>query len=127
MIGSIDSTGPAPVRLLCVAMVYSAAMNTVFRAQVLRARDAPAPTLYLLNGANGGVGGSWYDETDVADLHADRLRGTAIYVSADTGALGPLDTPEGTRGDLIQLVPKICRSVTDRRCSRTGKCHDGHE
>ncbi|WSF93144.1 esterase family protein [Nocardia vinacea] len=287
MIGSIDSTGPARVRLLCVAMVlvicgapaamvhaqppqepiavsadgsrldriqqrndrlidisvYSAAMNTVFPAQVLRARDedASAPTLYLLNGANGGVGGSWYDETDVADffrdkqvnvvipiggagsyftdwksddpllgrqrwttflteelppiidrafngnganaiaglsmsatsvfqlalsapgryraigsysgcvrtsdpqgqafvtgvvarwrgnalnmwgppadpawaandpyLHADRLRGTAIYVSAGTGALGPLDTPEGTRGDLIQLVWQVMFGV----------------
>lgn len=216
--------------------VYSAAMNTVIRNRVLRAADpdAPAPTLYLLNGANGGVDGSWYDETDVADffrdkqvnvvipvggagsyftdwafddpilghprwstfltgelppvvdaafhgsgadaiagismagtsvfqlalaapgryraigsysgcvrtsdpqgqafvtaavgrqrgnafnmwgppgdarwaandayLHADRLRGTAIYVSTGTGVPGPFDTPEGAHGDLLQLT-----------------------
>ncbi|MFB8005256.1 alpha/beta hydrolase [Nocardia sp. NPDC056000] len=50
--------------------VYSAAMNTVIRSRVLRAADpnAAAPTLYLLNGANGGTEGSWYDETDVAEF-----------------------------------------------------------
>ncbi|MFE3987197.1 alpha/beta hydrolase [Nocardia tengchongensis] len=216
--------------------VYSAAMHTVIRSRIVRgaADGAPAPTLYLLNGANGGVEGSWYDETDVADfvrdkhvnvvipiggagsyftdwefddpvlghprwttfltrelppivdaaltgnganaiagismagtsvfqlalaapglyraiasysgcvrtsdpqgqafvsavvaryrgnalnmwgpfgasdwaahdayLHADRLRGTAIYLSTGTGLPGPLDTPEGTHGDLPHLA-----------------------
>ncbi|MFI6173873.1 esterase family protein, partial [Nocardia sp. NPDC051052] len=45
------------------AGVYSPAMNSVVRLRILRAvdPDAAAPTLYLLNGANGGVDGSWYD------------------------------------------------------------------
>ncbi|WP_396897536.1 alpha/beta hydrolase [Nocardia colli] len=56
------------------AGVYSAAMNSVVRVRVLRAADpdSPAPTLYLLNGANGGVDGSWLDETDVATFFADK-------------------------------------------------------
>ncbi|GAB2567849.1 alpha/beta hydrolase [Nocardia heshunensis] len=62
--------------------VYSAAMNTVIKARVLRAADPgrPAPTLYLLNGANGGVGGSWYDETDVAGFFADKQVNVVIPI-----------------------------------------------
>ncbi|MFC9440783.1 esterase family protein, partial [Nocardia sp. NPDC057030] len=66
---SADPVSPAPhidhLRFeqprLIDAGVYSAAMNSVVRVRVLRAVDpeAPAPTLYLLNGANGGVDGSW--------------------------------------------------------------------
>ncbi|MEU6565085.1 esterase family protein, partial [Nocardia nova] len=36
-------------------------------------------------------------------LHADRLRGTAIYVSTGTGFPGPLDTLTGAHGDAVQL------------------------
>ncbi|MDR7172651.1 S-formylglutathione hydrolase FrmB [Nocardia kruczakiae] len=55
--------------------VYSAAMRTVTRVQVIRAADPdrPAPTLYLLNGANGGISdGSWSDRTDIAEFFADK-------------------------------------------------------
>ncbi|NKY52657.1 esterase family protein [Nocardia vermiculata] len=55
--------------------VYSAAMRKVVHVQVLRAADPdrPAPTLYLLNGANGGIGdGSWTDRTDVVDFFAGK-------------------------------------------------------
>ncbi|MBF6470125.1 esterase family protein, partial [Nocardia beijingensis] len=44
--------------------VFSTAMNSVTRVLVLRAADPerPAPTFYLLNGANGGISdGSWVD------------------------------------------------------------------
>ncbi|WP_157121119.1 hypothetical protein [Nocardia miyunensis] len=43
--------------------VYSAAMATETRLTVLRAvdPDRPAPTLYLLNGANGGSDGNWLE------------------------------------------------------------------
>ncbi|MGY2126789.1 esterase family protein, partial [Nocardia gipuzkoensis] len=44
--------------------VFSTAMNSVARVRVLRAADParPAPTFYLLNGANGGISdGSWTD------------------------------------------------------------------
>ncbi|MGV9675790.1 alpha/beta hydrolase [Nocardia sp. NPDC003482] len=62
--------------------VYSAAMRTVVRAQVLRAADPtrPAPTLYLLNGANGGVGGGWYDETDVSRFFAGKQVNVVIPI-----------------------------------------------
>ncbi|MGW4366626.1 alpha/beta hydrolase [Nocardia takedensis] len=55
--------------------VYSAAMDTVIPVKVLPARDdsRPAPTLYLLNGAAGGHGGSsWFDRTDVPEFFADK-------------------------------------------------------
>ncbi|WP_036500878.1 alpha/beta hydrolase [Nocardia aobensis] len=55
--------------------VYSAAMRTVTRVQLIRAADPdrPAPTLYLLNGANGGISdGSWSDRTDIAEFFADK-------------------------------------------------------
>ncbi|MFI7195406.1 alpha/beta hydrolase [Nocardia nova] len=55
--------------------VYSAAMRNVTRVQLIRAADPdrPAPTLYLLNGANGGISdGSWADRTDIAAFFADK-------------------------------------------------------
>ncbi|WP_063002475.1 alpha/beta hydrolase [Nocardia mikamii] len=55
--------------------VYSAAMRTVTRVQLIRAADPdrPAPTLYLLNGANGGISdGSWSDRTDIAGFFAGK-------------------------------------------------------
>lgn len=55
--------------------VHSAAMNADIALKVLRAPDgsAPAPVLYLLNGANGGVdASSWFEQTDVADFFAGK-------------------------------------------------------
>ncbi|MFB8003783.1 alpha/beta hydrolase [Nocardia sp. NPDC056000] len=62
--------------------VHSAAMNTDIRLQVLRAVDPtrPAPTLYLLNGSDGGVGGGWYDETDVVRFFADKQVNVVIPI-----------------------------------------------
>ncbi|MFE9577449.1 alpha/beta hydrolase [Nocardia sp. NPDC006044] len=37
-------------------------------------------------------------------LHAEKLRGTAIYVASGNGRPGPLDTVDGVRGDLVQLA-----------------------
>ncbi|GAB2567817.1 alpha/beta hydrolase [Nocardia heshunensis] len=61
--------------------VYSAAMDTVITTKVLRAPDgsAPAPVLYLLNGANGGLDrSSWFEQTDIADFFADKQVTVAI-------------------------------------------------
>ncbi|WP_280364694.1 alpha/beta hydrolase, partial [Nocardia abscessus] len=55
--------------------VFSTAMNSVARVRVLRAADParPAPTFYLLNGANGGISdGSWTDRTDVVEFFRDK-------------------------------------------------------
>nr|WP_246024015.1 alpha/beta hydrolase family protein [Nocardia yunnanensis] len=55
--------------------VYSTAMNSVITVKVLRAPDGstPAPVLYLLNGANGGLDrSSWFEQTDIADFFADK-------------------------------------------------------
>lgn len=81
--------------------VHSAAMNTDIALQVLRAPDAaaPAPVLYLLNGAGGGVdASSWPEQTDIADFFRDKqitvvtpLGGTGSYFTdwlADDPILG---------------------------------------
>ncbi|MGW5229519.1 alpha/beta hydrolase [Nocardia niigatensis] len=62
--------------------VHSGSMRTTIRVRVLRAADPgrPAPALYLLNGANGGVGGSWYDETDVAQFFAGKQVNVVIPI-----------------------------------------------
>ncbi|MFF0490015.1 alpha/beta hydrolase [Nocardia sp. NPDC003482] len=54
--------------------VYSAAMKSTTTISVLRAADpdAPAPTFYLLNGANGGIDGNWLDGTDLVDFFHDK-------------------------------------------------------
>ncbi len=54
--------------------VYSAAMATRTRLTVLRAAhpDRPAPTLYLLNGANGGSDGNWLEGTDLVKFFRDK-------------------------------------------------------
>ncbi|MBB5917559.1 S-formylglutathione hydrolase FrmB [Nocardia transvalensis] len=54
--------------------VHSAAMDTVTRLTVLRAADPdrPAPTFYLLNGANGGSDGNWLETTDLVRFFHDK-------------------------------------------------------
>jgi diacylglycerol O-acyltransferase / trehalose O-mycolyltransferase len=57
--------------------VYSAAMNRVIGLRVLRpAGDAPAPTLYLLDGAEDGIGrgtdSTWETRTKVDRFFADK-------------------------------------------------------
>ncbi|WKY52064.1 alpha/beta hydrolase family protein [Nocardia seriolae] len=55
--------------------VYSAAMNQVFPVDVLRPADTSEarPTLYLLNGAGGGVDqATWQLRTDALDFLADK-------------------------------------------------------
>ncbi|WP_051186771.1 alpha/beta hydrolase [Nocardia tenerifensis] len=54
--------------------VYSALMGRPVLVKVLRAPDdsTPAPTLYLLNGADGGVDRNWADATDAAAFFADK-------------------------------------------------------
>ncbi|WP_245650505.1 alpha/beta hydrolase [Nocardia harenae] len=73
---------PAESRLLTVTpgagrtqrvAVYSAAMRADMGLTVFPARDpdAPAPVLYLLNGAAGGIdGSSWIDHADLAGFFA---------------------------------------------------------
>lgn len=81
-----SSTGPHGVRYL---RVRSAAMRTDMQVRVLPARDpaTPHPTLYLLNGAQGGFNdSSWFDQTDIVDFFSDKnvtvvvpMGGTASY------------------------------------------------
>ncbi|MFI6166152.1 alpha/beta hydrolase [Nocardia sp. NPDC051052] len=54
--------------------VYSALMGRPVVVKVIRALNdsKPAPTLYLLNGADGGVDRNWADATDVAEFFADK-------------------------------------------------------
>ncbi|MGF6884514.1 diacylglycerol O-acyltransferase/trehalose O-mycolyltransferase [Nocardia sp. GAS34] len=58
-----------------VLQVYSAAMHKNIEVDVQRPADtsAPAPTLYLLNGAGGGQdSATWSRETDVSGFLADK-------------------------------------------------------
>ncbi|MGU3294275.1 alpha/beta hydrolase [Williamsia sp. M5A3_1d] len=81
-----SSPGPHGVRYL---RVRSAAMRADMQVRVLPARDpeVPHPTLYLLNGAQGGFNdSSWFDQTDIVDFFADKnvtvvvpMGGTASY------------------------------------------------
>ncbi|MCX5045878.1 esterase family protein [Aldersonia sp. NBC_00410] len=55
--------------------VHSTAMNTTFPVDVLRPTDTsvPRPTLYLLNGAGGGVDdASWQKKTDALTFLSDK-------------------------------------------------------
>ncbi|MEU1993850.1 alpha/beta hydrolase family protein [Nocardia gamkensis] len=54
--------------------VYSAAMNSTTRIRLLRAADPdePAPTFYLLNGADGGADKNWLEGTDLVDFFRDK-------------------------------------------------------
>ncbi|MCU1640272.1 MAG: esterase [Nocardia sp.] len=83
--------------------VYSTAMDTDITLKVLRAPDgsAPAPTLYLLNGAAGGSdASSWPDQTDIVDFFHDKqvtvvtpMGGSGSYYTdwrTDDPALGRL-------------------------------------
>ncbi|MEU6565076.1 alpha/beta hydrolase [Nocardia nova] len=65
---------PQPDGLLDLR-VHSAAMDRDIEVKVLRAPDgsAPAPVLYLLNGASGGSeSSSWPAQTDVVDFFHDK-------------------------------------------------------
>ncbi|MBY4129514.1 esterase family protein [Rhodococcus fascians] len=56
-----------------VVHVHSAAMDRDVVVDVFRAETPDAPTLYLLNGAAGGDGGSsWFDQTDIAGYFGDK-------------------------------------------------------
>nr|WP_306431186.1 alpha/beta hydrolase family protein [Rhodococcus fascians] len=57
------------------AFVHSAAMDRTIPLKILRSPDRakPSPTVYLLNGAGGGVDGmDWYTQTDVVSFFADK-------------------------------------------------------
>ncbi|GAA5061825.1 alpha/beta hydrolase family protein [Nocardia callitridis] len=67
---------------LVQAHAYSASMNRSIDLLVLRAADEskPAPTMYLLNGANGGTEGNWLDETDLVDFFKDKQVNVVIPI-----------------------------------------------
>nr|WP_230597366.1 MULTISPECIES: alpha/beta hydrolase family protein [unclassified Rhodococcus (in: high G+C Gram-positive bacteria)] len=57
------------------AFVHSAAMDRTIPLKILRSPDRakPSSTVYLLNGAGGGVDGmDWYTQTDVVSFFADK-------------------------------------------------------
>ncbi|OBA63044.1 esterase [Nocardia sp. 852002-20019_SCH5090214] len=72
--GSVLTTAtPGSARALTVT-VHSASMNIPIRLEVLPApdRSRPAPTVYLLNGIDGGADGNWINRTDIAQFFADK-------------------------------------------------------
>ncbi|MBB5916515.1 S-formylglutathione hydrolase FrmB [Nocardia transvalensis] len=82
------AAAPGPGRVLNLT-VHSAAMNRPMTVAVLPAADpaGPAPTLYLLNGVDGGTdtgdwrdGSNWLTKTDVADFFADKQVNVVIPI-----------------------------------------------
>lgn len=68
-VNAVPNPSPGPIDVV----VRSAAMHSDITVKVLPAADQsrPVPTIYLLNGAAGGEGGSsWFDQTDVATFFA---------------------------------------------------------
>ncbi|MDV6263493.1 alpha/beta hydrolase [Rhodococcoides yunnanense] len=56
-----------------IVRVHSASMDRDISVDIFRAEAPGAPTLYLLNGAAGGDGGSsWFDQTDIAGFFGDK-------------------------------------------------------
>jgi S-formylglutathione hydrolase FrmB len=71
---SVVSVVPAERGVVSLT-VSSPAMRAAMRVDVIPPRDpaTPHPTVYLLNGAQGGLNGSsWLDQTDVVDFFADK-------------------------------------------------------
>lgn len=96
-----DPVDRSPVAAQAALNVYSPAMDRSVPVRVLRPADTsvPRPTLYLLDGVEGGETGSgWLDRTDVATFFADKnvnvvlvLGGRASYYTdweRDDPALG---------------------------------------
>lgn len=66
--------------------VYSPSMDRPIELTVFRAADpdSPAPTLYLLNGAAGGSGGSsWFDRTDIPEFFRDKQVNVVVPMGGD--------------------------------------------
>ncbi|MFY2789767.1 alpha/beta hydrolase [Rhodococcus sp. MALMAid1271] len=56
-----------------IVHVYSASMDRDITVDIFRAKHPGAPTVYLLNGAAGGDGGSsWFDQTDIVGFFGDK-------------------------------------------------------
>ncbi|WP_312030905.1 alpha/beta hydrolase [Nocardia vermiculata] len=70
---ALESVRPGSSRALAMT-VHSTAMDIPVRVDVLPApdRSRPAPTLYLLNGVDGGADGNWLNRTDVVDFFAGK-------------------------------------------------------
>ncbi|MBF6170649.1 alpha/beta hydrolase [Nocardia blacklockiae] len=87
---------PGPGRVLDLT-VHSAAMERALDVAVQPAADPtrPAPTLYLLNGFDGGTttgdwrsGGNWFNRTDILEFFADKQ----VTVVMPTGGAGSFFT-----------------------------------
>ncbi len=81
--------------------VWSPAMRSRVPVKVLAARGgAPAPTLYLLNGAAGGEGGSsWFDQTDIA----------TFFANENVNVVVPMGGAASYFTDWLHLDPKLGR------------------
>ncbi|MBD0861260.1 esterase family protein [Gordonia sp. zg691] len=105
--------------------VRSAAMDRAVSVKVLPAKGGgPAPTLYLLNGAAGGEGGSsWFDRTDIRSFFA----GEHVNVVVPMGGAASYFT-DWLRPDPVLGVQKWSTFLTeelpatiDRRFRATGR------
>ncbi|MCR8895618.1 esterase family protein [Gordonia sp. GONU] len=105
--------------------VRSTAMRQTVTVKVLPARgDRPAPTLYLLNGAAGGDGGSsWFDRTDIRTYFADQNVNVVVPMGGAASYFTDWQHPDPALGvqKWATFLTSELPAVIDRRLDGNGR------
>ncbi len=106
--------------------VRSTAMRRNMTVKVLPAKgDRPAPTLYLLNGAAGGDGGSsWFDRTDIRTYFADQNVNVVVPMGGAASYFTDWQHPDPVLGGVQKWATFLTSelpAVIDRRLDTNGR------
>ncbi|AZG44046.1 Diacylglycerol acyltransferase/mycolyltransferase Ag85A [Gordonia insulae] len=105
--------------------VKSRSMRTTVPVKVIPARGgAAAPTLYLLNGAAGGEGGSsWFDRTDIRTFFADENVNVVVPMGGAASYFTDWYRPDPKLGvqKWATFLTDELPAVIDRRFDGTGR------
>ncbi|MDL9936257.1 alpha/beta hydrolase family protein [Gordonia sp. ABSL1-1] len=105
--------------------VRSVSMRTAMSVKVLPAKGfSPAPTLYLLNGAAGGEGGSsWFDRTDIRSYFADRHVNVVVPMGGAASYFTDWQREDPTLGvqKWSTFLTKELPAAIDRRFNGNGR------
>ncbi|GAC68982.1 putative mycolyltransferase [Gordonia soli NBRC 108243] len=105
--------------------VRSSSMRTVIPVKVIPAPGgASAPTLYLLNGAAGGDGGSsWFDQTDIRSFFAKENVNVVVPIGGAASYFTDWRRPDPHLGvqKWATFLTKELPAVVNRRFETTGR------